>query len=243
MAVALLAGCTAAPAAEPAASSPAVAPSPSPTQLPPADAVKTALGRLAASTYTYTVSGDYWAGQKYRASGAHDPKGRKDSRTFTISGGDDAKTRKVIVIGDDSYENRNGNSFWMHADLTRLKPDSPYRYADPADPGGLARFTAAIHNFRRLSPTLYEGAARLEPTPSGITYLPLGAPVFRFKQAPPYVSYNVTTDARGDIASIRVVFTGDNGGTIVLTTTYSKIGQPVQITKPSPVRELSRLFS
>ncbi|MFF5077032.1 hypothetical protein ACFY36_08270 [Actinoplanes sp. NPDC000266] len=244
IATVLLAGCTgpeataAAPSPSPSAAAPSAA-APSPTQLPPKEAVKAALRRLSASTYTYTVSGDYWTGQKYRASGAHDPQARKDSRTFTISGGDDAKTRKVILIGDESYENRDGNSFWTHAYPVRLKPANPYRYADPKDPGGLARFTAAIHNARRLTPGTYQGEARLETKPSELTYVPLGAPVFRFAKVSTWVKYTVNTDAKGDVSAITLIFGGDRGP-IALTTTYSKIGQPVRISEPTSVRELRR---
>ncbi|XVU22352.1 hypothetical protein ACQPZJ_34480 [Actinoplanes sp. CA-054009] len=241
LATVLLAGCTAAeaPAAAPSPS-PSPSPSaaaPSPTQLPPKEAVKAALGRLSTSTYTYTVTGDYWTGQKYHASGTHDPRARKESRTFTISGGDDAKTIKYILIGDDGYEKRDGYSFWAHADATRLKPESQYRHADPKDPGGLARFTAAIHNTRRVGAGTYQGEASLKIKPSELTYLPLGAPALRFGTAPAWIKYTVTTDAEDDVSSITVIVGGDRG-LMTLTTTYSRIGQPVRITKPTSVRSL-----
>jgi hypothetical protein len=200
--------------------------------------VKAALHRLTTSTYSYTVIGDYWYGQKYRASGTHDSKNRKDSRTYVISGGRNATTRKVIVIGDDSYEKIDGAGHWQHADLIRLKPSSDYRRADPKDPSGLVRFAAAIHSTRRLGPRTFEGDARVEVTPGVPTYLPLAAPIFGFDRST-WVSYTLTTDAKGDVAQIRTVFETTQGG-LLSTTTFSHIGKPVQITKPSQVTELRR---
>ncbi|WP_203763002.1 hypothetical protein [Paractinoplanes deccanensis] len=236
----LLTGCGGqeVPAAAPA-SSPAVA-APSPTELPPTDAVKAALQRLTTSTYSYTVTGDYWYGQKYHASGTHDSPAGKDSRTVVISGGEEAGTCKLIVIGDDTYENCTGSGRWVHADLTRLKPTSDYYLADPKDSGGVARLMAALHSARRLGPGKYEGEARLEVTAGLLTYVPVGAPYFRFERGGLWVSYTLTTDARGDVATIRTVFdTAKNTG-VSTTTSFRNIGKPVQITKPARVTELRR---
>jgi hypothetical protein len=236
--VVLLAGCSGpeGPAVSPASAAPVAAPSP--TELPPADAVQAALQRLTASTYTYTVTGDYWNGQKYRAAGTHDPRTREDSRTYVISGGRDATTRKVIVIGDDSYLDRDGSNRWVHARLTRLKPSSAHRYADPKDPGGLVHFTAAINATRRLDAHRYEGEARLEFTPDALTYLPLGAPVFRFRQGGLWASYTLSTDAEGDVTSITTSFETAQHESVRTTTTFKNVGRPVQISKPSRVAEL-----
>ncbi len=202
------------------------------------DAVKAGLQRLAGSTYSYTVTGDYWRGQKYSASGSHDAKARKDSRSYKISGGPEATSRKVIVIGDDSYASADGASRWTHADLTRLKPTSAVRFADPKDPGGLNRLLAALHSARAGAPRSYEGSARLEVTRDALTYLPPGAPIFRFAQGGQWASYTVTMDAKGDITSIKSGFETADGGVLSTTTTFSRIGQPVRIVKPTRVTEL-----
>ncbi|MFF5076209.1 hypothetical protein ACFY36_04100 [Actinoplanes sp. NPDC000266] len=235
LAAATIAGCsgpeaTAAPAP---ASSPAAA-APSPTELPPADAVKTGLQRLAASAHTYTVAGTYWDKQKYRASGTYDPKAHKDSRTSVISGGDKPKTRKIIVIAGKSYVQATGMQGWRRADLSRLTPASDYWVADPKDPGGLTRFIAAIHSARRIGPNKYEGEANLDDKSGALTYLPLGAPVLRFGGGGSLVSYQVTTTVKGDVTSIRTVFDTVEG-TMDHTTTYGNLGRPVKITAPSPV--------
>jgi hypothetical protein len=202
--------------------------------------VKAALRRLTTTTYSYTVDGDYWDGQKYHASGSHDPRARKDSRTYEISGGKNARTRKVIVIGDDSYERRAGSDRWVHADLARLKPANDYRYADPKDPSGLTRFTAAIHSTRRLDTRTYEGEAQLAITPGALTYLPLGAPIYRFKRGSQWVAYTLTTNAEGDVTTIRTVLEVGQHQAVVTSTTFSKLGRPVQVTKPSRTTELRR---
>ena len=204
------------------------------------DAVKAALQRLTASTYTYAVTGDYFGGEKYRASGSSDPKAHADSRTYVISGGPHAETRKVIVIGGDGYENRDGQARWVHSDLTRLRPSSAYRVADPRDPGGLAGFTAALHSARRLDPHRLEGEAKLEVKTDELTYLPVGAPILRFSQGGLWVSYTLTTDAKGVVTSIRTVFETAQSGDAGTTTTFSSHGRPVKITKPARATELRR---
>ncbi|MCO8271616.1 hypothetical protein M1L60_13550 [Actinoplanes sp. TRM 88003] len=236
----LLGGCDGpdATAAAPA-SSPATA-APSPTELPPADAVKIALRRLSTTTYSYSVKGDYWDGQKYTAFGSHDPKARKNSRGYVISGGKNARMGKMLVIGDESYENRIGTNRWTRADLTRLAPSNHYRNADPKDPSGLTRFAAAIHSTHRLDARTYEGSALLEITPSALTYLPLGAPLYRFKQGSQWVAYTLTTNAGGDVTSIRTLIEIGQHQPVIATTTFSNLGRPVQVTRPARATELRR---
>ena len=239
LATALIAGCAGpgATAAAPASSSAAA--EPAPTELPPADAVKAALQRLTTTTYSYTVDGDYWDGHKYRASGRHDSEAR-DSRTYAISGGRSARTGKLIVLGDDSYESRAGTNRWEHADLSRLEPGNDHRQADPKDPGGLTRFTAAIHSTRRLGPHRYEGEARLEAAPGVLTYLPLGAPIYRFERSGLWVTYTLTTDDQGNVISIKTVFETEGHQVVSAGTTFSNFGEPVSIAKPSRTTELRR---
>ncbi|GAB2629284.1 hypothetical protein Aab01nite_43540 [Paractinoplanes abujensis] len=228
LATALLTGCTSAPKAEPPAG-PTVAPAP--TEASPTEVVQAALQRLTTTPYSFAISGE-GQGLKYVASGAHDPKARKHRWKFTVSRKQRSTSHQVIVIGGIGYLNRGGSGRWARTDLTRLEPTSLSRYADPADPSGLIRFARAVQSVRRLGPATYEGDARLEAAPEVISYVPPGAPLVRFPQGAPWVAFTLTTDAKGNPATLKTVFEFGASEVVTNRTTFRELGRPVRISKP-----------
>ncbi|MBL7261631.1 hypothetical protein [Paractinoplanes lichenicola] len=227
----LLAGCsTPAEKIDAAPSSAVPSTVPSPTEVPPMDAVRAALNHLTSETYSFAATGN-GPGHKYVASGVHDPRAREHSWKYLLEG-EKARSRKVIVIGGDGYLKRGSANRWEHVDLTRLKPVDDNRYADPADPTGLTRFTAALHSARRLGPTRYEGVVQLQATPGALSYLPLGAPIFLVRQGGQWVTYTLETDAEGNPTSIKTVQDAGPDGSLTTVTKFANLGRPVRITKP-----------
>jgi hypothetical protein len=236
----LIAGCASSPP-EPPAPAASVAPveaSPSPRASSPLEELTAALNKFKTTTYRYAVTGDYMRKQKYRAVGTHDPKTHRYTSTTVITGGRDAGTRKLILIGDDNYSTNGTPDEWVHADFTRMKPDNKYRIVDTKDPSGLLRLMVALTNVRRTGPNGFKGDAVVTSSPKIPNYLPLGAPRFRFTGAA-VVSFTAATDAQGRVTSIRTEVETDKG-VLQDTTTFSDFGRPVPITKPAGAGELVR---
>ncbi|MEV4351041.1 hypothetical protein AB0J83_41825 [Actinoplanes sp. NPDC049596] len=234
-ALALLAGCggTSPPAAAPSATAVvSVSASPSVKPVTPREELKAAVGRLLKTPYGFSLIGDYPQRQKVRAFGAQDAAAGKLTRTVVVTGGPDRKFRKLIVIGTDSYRGEDNSGYWVHADLSRLKPGNEYYGADPKDPSGLIRFEQAVTVTRRTGPRTFQGEAWIMP---GITLLPLGAPNLSFREGVS-VDYTATTDAQNRLTSISIdIAKGAMKQT--MTITYDK---PVTIAKPAKADELRK---
>ncbi|SNY57569.1 hypothetical protein [Paractinoplanes atraurantiacus] len=237
----LLAGCskpapkTQAPVA-PSPSASAITASGLPTLPEARQDLTAAMNRLGTTTYKFAVAGDYWDKQKFRASGVHDPKAHRLSRTTVISGGPDAETAKLVLMDEHQFTTTGSSGVWTHADLTAMPANNEYRHIDAADPIGLGRFATTLTTVRRTSPHAFQGNGFIEFRRGEIAYLPLGAPVL-VGTGRGFVDFTATTDGQGRITSIRTELKTKNG-TLTDTVTFRDFGIEVTPSKPAGARNV-----
>ncbi|MEU4219003.1 hypothetical protein [Actinoplanes sp. NPDC026623] len=187
-----------------------------------------ALAQFQKGTYRYAVDADYLDGQRIQASGAHDPAAHRYTRRFTITGGPQAGSGELILIGDDLYTRTGDRSRWVHENLGVLATDNPLLTVEAEDPSGLVAFADAVDWTDRTGRNTLDGA--FDPPAAGVAILPLGAPSMSlFSRG--NAGYTATTDAQGHIVSI-VMDLNTVDGRRKLTSTFSDHGKPVTITKP-----------
>ncbi|SNY51586.1 hypothetical protein [Paractinoplanes atraurantiacus] len=216
---------------------PAAEPVPSASGPDAKEEFRAALRRLQSAPYKFSVTGDVSASLRLTASGAHDPKARKLTRTVSLSGG---RPGQSIVIGADSYSRVDGEGPWIHADLDELSSGVLFVKSDPVDPNGLARFTENVTLVERRGPHGYKGYFWLSEKSS---FLPLGVPALDL-YGPAGGDFTATTDAAGNVTSIDIaveakeVTAGLTARTFKSATKFTTHGQAVSIVKPQQVRAL-----
>ncbi|GAA0443777.1 hypothetical protein Aca07nite_52640 [Actinoplanes capillaceus] len=234
--VALAAGCTtpaveraSAPASTPGTESTSAAAAPSPTGAPARDQLLAALEKSRQSTYRFSVTGDVPDKQKVAGSGAFDPKAKRLSVKYKITG-KEADQAERIVVGTDLYSREKSNETWVHLDLKRIKKDSLYWF-DMTDPTGLSRFTSSVDQVRSTGPNAFAGTLDIEGDKFNDGFLPVGTPAISVWFGG-NAQFTATTDAAGWVTSIGVTLR-DSDGALKMTTRLSGHGKPSGVKKPS----------
>lgn len=234
----LAAGCTTpstpppAPATAPAESAaPDAVPSPSPTGPGARETLLAALEKTENATYRFTTSGAVPDSKKITGSGVHDPKAKRISVKYKITGGGaKAEATQQIVIGTDLYSRSKDGETWVHLDLKRIKKDSLY-YRDMTDPTGMSRFVETVDTVTSSGPNTYSGTLDIEGDRFNEGFLPVGTPAISILFGGS-ATFTATTDAAGWVTSIKVSLK-DSEDTLQMTTTLTGHGKASGIKKPS----------
>ncbi|MEV0897506.1 hypothetical protein [Actinoplanes sp. NPDC049802] len=238
--VTLAAGCTtpavkraSAPASTPGTESTSAA-SPGPSEFPPRDQLLTALEKSRNAAYRFSVSGDVPDKQKVTGSGAFDPKAKRLSVKYKITGGKETEQTQRIVVGTDLYSRESSGESWVHLDLKRIKKDSLYSF-DMTDPTGLSRFTSSVGQVRSTGPNAYAGTLNIKGDRFNEGFLPVGAPAVSVLFGG-NAQFTATTDAAGWVTSIGVTLR-DGDSTLKMSTRLSGHGKASGVKKPSSYGE------
>ncbi|WP_433790295.1 hypothetical protein [Actinoplanes sp. CA-252034] len=237
VAVLLTAGCTtpstpAAPATAPTVSADAsVAASPSPAGPGARELLLAALEKSKNATYRFSTSGQVPDSKKITGSGTYDPKAKRISVKYKVTGGG-AKTEATqrIVVGTDLYSRSKDGETWVHLNLKRLKKDSLYAY-DMSDPTGMSRFVESIEKVTSTGPNTFSGTLDIEGDRFNEGFLPIGTPAISVLFGG-NATFTATTDAAGWVTSIKVSLK-DSEDSLQMTTTLSGHGKASGIKKPS----------
>ncbi|MFC4065444.1 hypothetical protein [Actinoplanes subglobosus] len=238
--VLLAAGCTT--PATPSAPAPATAPAvsadpvaPSPTGPGARETLLAALAKTENATYRFTTSGAVPDAKKITGSGVHDPKAKRISVKYKITGGGaKAEATQQIVIGTDLYSRSKDGETWVHLDLKRIKKDSLY-YRDMTDPTGMSRFVETVDTVTSTGPNAYSGTLDIEGDRFNEGFLPVGTPAISILFGGS-ATFTATTDAAGWVTSIKVSLK-DSADTLQMTTTLTGHGKASGIKKPTDFGE------
>jgi hypothetical protein len=236
VAVLVTAGCTTPSAPAPAPAAPSASPSTTPSPGPAArEALLAALEKSKNNTYRFSTSGEVPGSKKITGSGAYDPKAKRISVKYKVTGGG-AKTEATqqIVVGTDLYSRSRDGETWVHLNLKRIKKDSLYHF-DMTDPTGMSRFVSAVDTVTSTGPGGYSGTLDIEGDRFNEGFLPVGTPAISVLFGGG-ATFTATTDAAGWVTSIRVSLK-DGEDTLRMTTNLSGHGKASGIKKPSDFGE------
>ncbi|MDI6100111.1 hypothetical protein QLQ12_16025 [Actinoplanes sp. NEAU-A12] len=190
-----------------------------------------ALEKSKNTTYKFVVSGDVPDKKKVAGSGAFDPKAKRITVDYKVSGGG-AKTEQTqqIVVGTDLYSRQKKGETWVHLNLKRVKKDSLY-YFDMTDPTGFARFVSTVATVESTGANAFRGTLDIKGDSFNEGFLPVGTPAISvlFGGA---ATFTATTDAAGWVTTIGVELK-DRQETLTMVTKLSEHGKPSGIKKPS----------
>jgi hypothetical protein len=241
LAVLLTAGCTTSSTpATPAPAAPATTPSsaaasPSPTGPDARTVLLAALEKSKNATYRFATNGEVPDAKKVTGSGTYDPKAKRISVKYTVTGGGaKAQSSQRIVVGTDLYSRSKNGETWVHLNLKRIKKDSLYAY-DMTDPTGLSRFVEAVDTVTGTGPNTFSGTLDIEGDRFNEGFLPVGTPAISVLFGGS-ATFTATTDAAGWVTSIKVSLK-DSADSLQMTTTLSGHGKPSGIKKPSDFGE------
>ncbi|MEU4623744.1 hypothetical protein AB0G04_27710 [Actinoplanes sp. NPDC023801] len=221
---------TGAPASA-AATAPATAASPAPTGPDAREQLMAALEKTKTSTYRFVVSGDVPDSKKVTGSGAYDPKAKRISVKYKVSGGGEKATAaQRIVVGSDLYSRQKDGETWVHLDLKRVKKDSLHYY-DMTDPTGMARFVSSVDKVTGTGPNTFTGTLDLEGGSFNEGFLPVGTPAISVLFGGE-ATFSATTDAAGWVTTIGVEMR-DSDGSLRMTTKLSGHGKSSGVKKPA----------
>ncbi len=178
--------------------------------------------RFRTVSYRLDVDADLTGGKRFRATGAHDPKTRRFTRTVQTDG----RTTNVVIAGKEIYV-RTGSEQWIHAD----KVADSLSTLDVDDPSGLAAFGKALNWIDPAGPHAFKGA--FDPMAERI--LPVGAPGL-IAIGMGGGSFTATTDDAGNLTSV-VVTLETTTGTSTMTSRFSAFGKPAKVTVPKNAAE------
>ncbi|BCY08042.1 hypothetical protein [Actinoplanes sp. L3-i22] len=182
-----------------------------------------AIERFRTVSYRLDVSADLTGGQRIHASGAHDPKARRLTRTVEASG----RTTNLVISGKDIYVRDGKDERWIHAVGGGSNPSG----LDVDDPSGLAAFGKALNWIDPDGPHAFKGAF----DPMARRILPVGAPSLT-AIGMGGGSFTATTDDAGNLTSV-VVTLKTVTGTSTMTSRFSDFGKPVKVTVPKNAAE------
>ncbi|MEU4161255.1 hypothetical protein [Actinoplanes sp. NPDC026670] len=230
--VLLAAGCTTpstpAPAAVPIGSpSATVEASPSPTGPDARELLLAALEKSRSTSYRFATSGDVPDKKKITGSGVYDPKAKRISVKYKLTGDGSAQR---IVVGTDLYSRSKDGETWVHLNLKKIKKDSLYAY-DMTDPTGMSRFVEAVDTVASTGPNTYSGTLDIEGDRFNEGFLPVGTPAISVLFGG-NATFTATTNPGGWVTSIKVTLK-DSKGALNMTTTLSGHGKPSGIKKPA----------
>jgi hypothetical protein len=205
--------------------------SPSPTGPDAREQLMAALEKTKSSTYKFVVSGDVPDSKKVAGSGAYDPKAKRISVKYKVTGGGEKATAaQRIVVGTDLYSRQKDGETWVHLDLKRVKKDSLHYY-DMTDPTGMSRFVAAVDQVSSTGPNTFTGTLDLKGDSFNEGFLPVGTPAISVLFGGE-ATFSATTDGAGWVTTIGVQMR-DNDGSLKMTTKLSGHGKSSGVKKPS----------
>ncbi|BEL02390.1 hypothetical protein Q0Z83_005810 [Actinoplanes sichuanensis] len=186
-----------------------------------------ALQKSKNTSYRFSTSGDVPDSKKVTGSGVYDPKAKRISVKYKVTG--DGATQR-IVVGTDLYSRSKDGETWVHLNLKKIKKDSLYAY-DMTDPTGLSRFVDAVDTVTSSAPNLYSGTLDFEGDRFNEGFLPIGTPAISVLFGG-NATFTATTNPGGWVTSIKVSLK-DSKGALNMTTTLSGHGKASGIKKPS----------
>jgi hypothetical protein len=191
----------------------------------------TALEKSKSNAYKFAVSGDVPDKKKVAGSGGYDPKAKRITVNYKVSGGG-AKTEQTqqIVVGTDLYSREKSSETWVHLNLKRIKKDSLYYY-DMTDPTGLSRFVASVDKVESTGANAFSGTLDIKGDSFNEGFLPVGTPAISVMFGGT-ATFTATTDAAGWVTTIGVELK-DSEQTLKMTTRLSAHGKASGIKKPS----------
>jgi hypothetical protein len=215
-----------------AAATPSEVPvSPSPTGPDAREQLTAALEKTKSSSYKFVVSGDVPDSKKVSGSGAYDPKAKRISVKYKVSGGGEKATAaQRIVVGTDLYSRQKDGETWVHLDLKRIKKDSLHYY-DMTDPTGMSRFVASVDQVSSTGPNTFTGTLDLKGDSFNEGFLPVGTPAISVLFGGE-ATFSATTDGAGWVTTIGVEMR-DSDGSLKMTTKLSGHGKSSGVKKPS----------
>lgn len=214
--------------------------SPAPTGPDARGQLMSALEKSKNNTYKFVVTGDVPDKKKVAGSGTFDPKAKRITVSYKVSGGG-AKTEQTqqIVVGTDLYSRQRNGETWVHLNLKRVKKDSLYYY-DMTDPTGLARFVSSVDQVESTGANTFSGTLDIKGDSFNEGFLPVGTPAISVLFGGT-ATFTATTDAAGWVTTIGVELK-DSEQTLTMTTKLSAHGKASGIKKPANFGEAMDIY-
>ena len=189
-----------------------------------------ALEKSKSNAYKFVVNGDVPDKKKVTGSGGYDPKAKRITVDYKVTGGAKTEQTQQIVLGTDLYSRSKNGETWVHLNLKRVKKDSLYYY-DMTDPTGLSRFVSSVDRVESTGANTFSGTLAIEGDSFNEGFLPVGTPAISVMFGGT-ATFTATTDAAGWVTTIGVELK-DSEQTLKMTTKLSAHGKASGIKKPA----------